>query len=221
MQKGKGQTIRLATYPSTTSIRQGHFCNIKDEENFWHSACCPTCLSAPQAGLWNPFHPVRRPTQLNEEYVVKWTAVSPADGNESLWPTWQFFRCTLLKVTQNQKLYSCKSLLVAARHMLNQPAAPRASSSLPGLQQTAGSAVLNITVMRKLDSVNERTHAICYFLNVLVTKSHISIKRERTFLMLPFSHSSRISLNRHFLQSYVTVRTARLILIWADIASTV
>lgn len=92
--------------------------------------------------------------------------------------------------------------------MLYQPAATRASSSLPGLQQTAGSAVLNITVMFKLDSVNEHIHAICYFLNVLVTKSHVSIKWERTFLMLPFSHGSRISLNRHFLQSSVTVSTA-------------
>lgn len=40
------------------------------------------------------------------------------------------------------------------------------------------------------------------------TKSHISIKRERTFLMLPFSHGSRISLNQHFLQNSVTVSTA-------------
>jgi len=105
--------------------------------------------------------------------------------------------------------------------MLYQPAATGATSVLQGLQQAAGPAALNIIVMFKLDPINEHVHAICYFSHVLVTKSHIPIKRERTFPMFPFSHGSRISLNRHILQSYVTVSTARLTLIRADTASTV
>lgn len=58
-------------------------------------------------------------------------------------------------------------------------------------------------------------------LNALFTESHVSIKRERTFPMLSLSHGIRISLNRHFWQSYVTASTACLTLIQADTASTV
>lgn len=170
----------------------------KGEQRFRHRARCPTCLPSAQVGLWSPLCSVGWPTQPNEADVAKWTAVSPADGNWSVWPTWQFFRSSLLKVTQNKTLSGCKSLLVAARHMLYQPAATGATSVLPGLQQTAGPAALNTIVMFKLDSGNEHIRTICYFSNVLVTKSHISTKQERTFPMLPFSHGSRISLNRQF-----------------------
>lgn len=45
-------------------------------------------------------------------------------------------------------------------------------------------------------------------LNALFTKSHVSIKQERTFPTLLLSHGIRISLNQHFWQSYVTASTA-------------
>lgn len=91
-------------------------------------------------------------------HTAKWSRCSQMNSCLSWW--WELISLANLAIFQmhsskgysNQKLYSCKSLLVAARHMLNQPAATRASSSLPGLQQTAGSAVLNITAMFKLDS---------------------------------------------------------------------
>lgn len=169
----------------------------KNEQNFWHGAHCLTCPSSPQAG----------PTQQNEADVAKRTAVPPADGNWSVQPTWQFFSSSVLKVTQNKTLSGCKSLLVVATHA---PACCYHSHIHPP-----------IVMMFRLDSICELIHTICYFLNALVTKSHISITGERTFPMLPFSHGSRISLNWHFLQSYITASTACLTLIRADTTSTV
>lgn len=135
----------------------------KDEQNFWHSAHCPTCLPSPQVGLRSPLRSAGWPAHPNEADAAKRTAVSPADGNRSIWPTWQFFRSSLLKVTQNKTLSGYKSFLVAATHVPYQPAATRATSILPGLQQTAGPAALNIAVMFKLDSVNERIHNLLFF----------------------------------------------------------
>lgn len=137
-------------------------------------------------------------------YTVKWSRCSQMNSCLSCWweliclATLAIFQMHFSKGYSKPKIVQLQIPLAAARHMLYQPAATRASSSLPGLQHTAGSAALNITVMFKLDSVNEHKHTICYFLNALVTKSHISIKWERTFLMVPFSHGSRISLNWHF-----------------------
>lgn len=76
VQNGKGRKIRQATYPSTTSRRQGHFQNAKRQTEFLSDtvqAVLPAPLLHRQVSGMT--------TQPSEADVAKRAAVSPADGN--------------------------------------------------------------------------------------------------------------------------------------------
>jgi len=168
----------------------------------------PYYPSSPQAGFGRSFQSAGWTTRPNGVAVSKWTAgCLSCWGHLSAWPA-----------SQKQSSKGC------SKQSTFQMWIPSGSSHMYAIQAChCGSHIhpLAPATSSRTQCPRNLTLSLCslwtpslthshnlLLLDALFTKCHVSIKGERTFLMLSPSHGIWISLNERFWQSYITANTA-------------